>query len=84
MVFSIKFVSDLGRWFFFRFLGTLGSSINKPDQHDTTEILLKMVSKTITLTQIKTCSVFSVQTDGIRGIEQPVVPYSLLLKNEIE
>ena len=45
----IKFVSDLqtGRWFS---PGTLVSSTNKTDRHDITEILLKVVLNTITLT----------------------------------
>ena len=44
--YDIKFVSDL-LWFS---LGTPVSSTNKTDGHDITEILLKVISNTITLT----------------------------------
>jgi hypothetical protein len=49
--YGIKLVSDLrqSRWFS---PDTLVSSTNKPDHHDMTEILLKVVLNTITLTPI--------------------------------
>jgi hypothetical protein len=45
----IKFVSDLRQSVVFS--GTPVSSTNKTDSHDLTEILLKVVFNTITLTQ---------------------------------
>jgi len=46
-LYVIKFVSDLRMWFS---LGIPVSSTNKTDRHDLTEILLKVVLNTTTLT----------------------------------
>ena len=52
-LYVIKFVSD------FRQIGTPASSTNKTDRHDATEILLKVVLNTITLTFISVNVTFS-------------------------
>jgi hypothetical protein len=53
MVRAMVFICPLlaaGRWFS---PGTPGSSTNKTDHHNTTEMLLKMALNTIALTRIK-------------------------------